>query len=79
MGQCFKCGDKWAHNHRCAPTVQLHVVQEIWELFQLSSEESESSEHAELCMALSPEAISGKLTPKTLWVCARPYKYCTGF
>jgi len=69
MGQCFKCGDKWAHNHRCAPTVQLHVVQEIWELFQLSSEESESSEHAELCMALSPEAISGKLTPKTLKLC----------
>lgn len=64
MGQCYKCGDKWAPSHKCSPTVQLHVVQEMWELFQL--EESESPVSAELCMALSPEAFSCQVTPKTL-------------
>jgi len=66
MGQCFKCGDKWSQAHKCSPTVQLHVVQEIWELFQLSMDDAVSQDQAELCMVLSPEAISGQVTPKTL-------------
>lgn len=65
MGQCFKCGDKWAHNHKCDPTVQLHAVQEIWDMFQSTLEEPDSPDRTELCMAFSPEAFSGQVTPKT--------------
>ncbi|PUZ44013.1 hypothetical protein GQ55_8G054100 [Panicum hallii var. hallii] len=33
-GQCYKCGEKWSHTHRCSPTVQIHVVEELLELLQ---------------------------------------------
>jgi hypothetical protein len=32
-GLCFTCGEKWARDHKCQPTVQLHVVQELVEFF----------------------------------------------
>ena len=38
MGLCYKCGEKWSRDHSCAATVQLHVVQELWELFQLDDD-----------------------------------------
>jgi hypothetical protein len=28
-GLCYKCGVKWNQNHRCAPTVSLHVAEEL--------------------------------------------------
>lgn len=30
-GLCFTCGERWAKDHKCQPTVQLHVVQEMVE------------------------------------------------
>jgi hypothetical protein len=38
MGLCYKCNERWSREHKCAPTVQLHAVQELWELFQLEDE-----------------------------------------
>jgi hypothetical protein len=35
MGLCYKCNERWSREHKCAPMVQLHAVQELWELFQL--------------------------------------------
>jgi hypothetical protein len=26
-GLCHKCGEKWSSEHKCGPTVQLHVVE----------------------------------------------------
>jgi hypothetical protein len=26
QGSCQYCVEKWSHGHKCAPTVQLHVV-----------------------------------------------------
>ena len=34
MGLCYKCGTKWSKDHKCNPQVQLHVVQELWDLLQ---------------------------------------------
>ena len=34
MGLCYKCGEKWSKDHKCNPQVQLHVVQELWDLLQ---------------------------------------------
>ncbi|KAL5651409.1 hypothetical protein ACJX0J_036867 [Zea mays] len=28
-GLCFKCGEKWGHNHRCLTSVLLHFVEEM--------------------------------------------------
>jgi hypothetical protein len=69
MGQCYKCGDKWSHGHTCPQTVQLHVVQEMWELFQLHADDIEvasQTSDGELNVALSKEALSGTQTSKTL-------------
>lgn len=68
-GLCFKCGVKWNPNHKCAPTVSLHVVEELWQLIQESGVElpsyfdSDSSE--DLC-ALSLAAFNGTEAPKTI-------------
>jgi hypothetical protein len=43
LGQCYKCWEKWFHNHTCSPTIQLHVVQELWELLQLQADDDHSS------------------------------------
>jgi len=66
MDLCFKCGEKWVHQHKFPPSVQLHVLQELWELFQLNADESLQSEQSELCMAISQAAVTGRQTPKTL-------------
>jgi hypothetical protein len=31
-GLCDTCPKKWSYGHKCTPTIQLHVVQEMWEL-----------------------------------------------
>jgi hypothetical protein len=31
-GLCDRCAEKWSLGHHCAPTVQLHAIQELWEL-----------------------------------------------
>lgn len=31
-GLCFKCGEKWGQDHTCPATVQLHVVEELFEM-----------------------------------------------
>jgi hypothetical protein len=28
-----KCAEKWSHGHRCSTIVQLHALEEMWELF----------------------------------------------
>jgi len=66
MGLCYKCGEKWAHQHKCPPAVQLHVIQELWEFFQLNVDEPAPTDHSELCMAISQAAFTGQVTTKTL-------------
>jgi hypothetical protein len=31
-GLCDHCAKKWSYDHKCAPTVQLHAIQEMWDL-----------------------------------------------
>jgi hypothetical protein len=28
-GLCFKCGEKWGHNHKCPAQISLHVIEEL--------------------------------------------------
>lgn len=68
-GLCVRCAGKWSREHKCAPTVQLHVVQELLELFSL--EDSEDGQtitepQEQLFLALSKEAVTGVEGPRTM-------------
>ncbi|KAK1609631.1 hypothetical protein QYE76_033304 [Lolium multiflorum] len=63
-GLCFKCGEKWGHDHTCPQTVQLHVVEELLsllsqeELTGIDSTESSSDEPEVIC-SVSLHALTG--------------------
>ncbi|WVZ88557.1 hypothetical protein U9M48_035065 [Paspalum notatum var. saurae] len=70
-GLCDRCADKWSRDHKCGDTVQLNVLQEVLELFQLdngdvSLDSSTSSETDQLFLTLSVAAVSGSAAPHTL-------------
>jgi hypothetical protein len=63
-GLCFKCGERWGHDHTCPQTVQLHVVEELLSL--LSQEElrgidntESSGEEQEVVCSVSLHALTG--------------------
>ncbi|CAD6226996.1 unnamed protein product [Miscanthus lutarioriparius] len=31
-GLCMRCGKKWHQGHKCSPAIQLHALQEVWNL-----------------------------------------------
>ncbi|WVZ79743.1 hypothetical protein U9M48_027287 [Paspalum notatum var. saurae] len=58
-------------DHKCSTTIQLHVLQEVYELFQLDSISEEDQEipsevEEQAFLALSEAAVSGSEPPKTL-------------
>jgi hypothetical protein len=61
-GLCYHCAERWTYGHQCASIVQLHVIQELWELLpeedQLSVGSAEDV-NAQLCMCLSAAAMAG--------------------
>jgi len=79
-GLCDRCAERWHPGHKCAPTVQLHVVQELMDLiahadgntdsfgdgYELSSQQGGSVKDAQLFLALSPEAFGGTEGPRTM-------------
>uniref|UniRef100_A0A0A8ZHS9 Retrotransposon gag domain-containing protein n=1 Tax=Arundo donax TaxID=35708 RepID=A0A0A8ZHS9_ARUDO len=71
QGLCVKCAEKWHKDHRCAKTVQLHVLQDLWELFQLDDEDCSQSAGSNVAeeqvfMALSKAAVTGSEAPRTM-------------
>jgi inactivated superfamily I helicase len=57
-GLCDRCAEKWAPRHKCADFVQLHAIQEIWELFSDTKDQVEtSSEQTPQLFAYLSEAI----------------------
>jgi hypothetical protein len=68
-GMCIRCAEKWHKEHKCSPTVQLHVVQELLELFQLDDMEQLSiacEQSYQLFVAISTEALTRKESPQTM-------------
>lgn len=69
-GLCYKCGMKWNPGHKCANTVSLHVVEEMWQMVQgdaSSDDHNDNSEDSdEDLMALSVDAIQGTEAGKTV-------------
>lgn len=71
MGLCYNCAEKWSKDHRCSPTVQLHAVQELWELFQLEDADVDSQSLHEgsseqLFLSISKAAMTGQGAPHTM-------------
>lgn len=56
-GLCVRCGDKWVPGHRCAPNLQLHVLQEVWDICHQDFSEDTSS-HSGVHAATDLLAIS---------------------
>jgi hypothetical protein len=56
--------------HKCAPTVQLQAIQELWEMLSIDSDPYSNNDYshtdAQLHMIMSKEAISSGTSPKTL-------------
>jgi hypothetical protein len=48
-GLCFTCGERWGKDHKCAQTVQLQVVEELLEAFQIDETDN--------TMVTSPEPV----------------------
>lgn len=47
-GLCFTCGERWGKDHKCSPSIQLHVVEELMEALQGDlGEESEGHDTLE--------------------------------
>lgn len=63
-GLCFKCGERWGHEHSCPSTVQMHIVEELLDLFSqadITSSDSPgaSSEEMETACSISLHALTG--------------------
>jgi hypothetical protein len=70
-GLCRRCGEKWSKAHKCAASVQLNALQEVWNLLEpdLNLEQpfcQSESDSDQICLAISEAALSGKESPKTL-------------
>jgi hypothetical protein len=72
-GLCDRCAEKWVFGHKCAPTIQLHAIQELWELLPGADDEAVHNAEslsedgaASLCAVLSESAALGIESPKSM-------------
>lgn len=70
-GLCFTCGERWGRDHKCATTVQLHVVQELLETLSIETDEQPESEAVSAeeevkLMAISQQALNGTESSKSI-------------
>ncbi|XP_040259896.1 uncharacterized protein [Aegilops tauschii subsp. strangulata] len=67
-GLCYMCGEKWSRDHKCAAAVQLHVVQEMFEVLGMSSRENQEavSDTSSECHTISKAALEGSVAPRTI-------------
>ena len=69
-GLCFKCGEKWGHNHTCPAQIPLHVIEEVWDALQPEEARSEPSEDEtedyDVLMAVSSNTQSDLSKRKTM-------------
>jgi hypothetical protein len=69
-GLCQYCAKKYLRGHKCASTIQLQVVQELWGLFTVDSDSEsgigDSDYDTQVNMLLSWEAVSSNCDADTL-------------
>jgi hypothetical protein len=72
-GLCFTCGEKWARDHQCKGSVQLHVVQEMLEFLQAEEQLYYECEEADgvaphQVMCVSAAATGSEASEQTLQI-----------
>lgn len=73
-GLCEVCAEKWVRGHKCATTIQLHAMQEVWELFSRGESFDAIDNHSEitepepeqLLLALSHDTRMGSHGHRTI-------------
>lgn len=69
-GLCDRCAEKWHRGHTCAATVQLHAIQEVWELFpaddSMPVEDAIPPAEEQLFLALLTAALLGTQSKRTM-------------
>jgi hypothetical protein len=61
-GLCYKCGERWRKEHTCPASVQLHIVEELFELFsseELNGSDTETQTPDETVCSISIHAMTG--------------------
>lgn len=77
-GLCYKCGMKWGPGHKCANSVPLQAVEELWQLLQGDEEIAEvqsknGDDSGEDLMTISVNAVQGTESGKTVRMIADIY------
>jgi hypothetical protein len=70
-GLCIRCGEKWSRDHRYPEHIQLHVLQEVWDLCHSDISEdcddaAEDAEEDQVFLALSTAALSARPSDSTM-------------
>jgi hypothetical protein len=68
-GLCIHCGEKWSCDHKCLDTVQLHVLQEFWDIChsdECLNSASVQEDDAPQCLALSMAASGNALSARAI-------------
>jgi hypothetical protein len=69
-GLCDRCAEKWHRGHTCNTTVQLHAIQEVWDLLSNVSVEDTTvyggSPEDSMLMSISSEAIAGVVAKRSI-------------
>lgn len=67
-GLCFKCGERWGQEHVCPTLVQLHIIEELLDLFGLDNvidtQVPLTDDPGDTVMTISRSAISGSVSAK---------------
>ena len=64
-GLCYKCGDKWGHNHTCPPQVPLHVIEELFDALE-PTEDGDTDQDSEPDTVLVVSDTPKNLKRKTM-------------
>jgi hypothetical protein len=66
-GLCDRCDEKWHRGHKCNDIVQLHTLQEVWNLLAEPAVEETTPDESQpgdaVVMAISSEAFSVSTSP----------------
>jgi hypothetical protein len=73
-GLCYKCGLKWGPTHTCSTTVPLHLVEELWQMFDMPQVVEDHFSHPGEAhgnlMVLSVNAVLGTEAPQSIKLAA---------
>jgi hypothetical protein len=77
-GLCFKCGNKWAKEHKCPPQVAHHVIEEVLDALEdegLEDSDPDSDAMEESVMVVGHSTLPEESKRRTMRLCAHIGKH----